>query len=63
MPEPRNLSRSKDGRVIHRATCRYARVPWLWAEGATDDDVFYAKTVMGLKVCKVCQPSFRRSDD
>jgi hypothetical protein len=56
----RDLARSADGYVIHRAECRHARAPWNWADRATDDQLLRAKLVNGLRVCKVCDPSFRR---
>jgi hypothetical protein len=56
----RELARSSDGSVIHRADCRYARAPWRWADEATDDQLLRVKLIVGLRVCKVCQPSFRR---
>lgn len=61
-PMSRNLARSNDGRTIHRVDCRHARVPWWWADKATDDEVLWAKLEMGYLVCKICQPDFRRSD-
>lgn len=58
----RNLARSKDGRVIHRASCRYARIPWNWADRATDDELLDAKLTMGYKICHVCEPPLFRGD-
>lgn len=41
----RTYTRSRDGRVVHKSTCRYANPerPWVWAEGL---DV----RAMGLKM-------------
>lgn len=52
----RNLARSIGGAVIHRASCRYARYPWYWADEATDDELLQAKMAMGYRLCKVCKP-------
>lgn len=62
MSEPRNLARSKDGRTIHRATCRHARAPWYGADRVSDDELLDAKVRLGYRICRECKPSFRRSD-
>jgi hypothetical protein len=54
--EARNLARSHDGSVIHRASCRHARIPWSWADAVTDDELLRAKLRHGSRVCKVCDP-------
>jgi hypothetical protein len=58
----RNLARSADGRVIHRASCRHARAPWYWADTVHDDELLHVKLGMGYRVCKVCKPSFRAEE-
>ncbi len=62
MTSGRDLARSKDGRVIHRSTCRHARAPWPAADRLSDDGLLAAKFQIGLRVCRVCKPPFRRSD-
>ena len=59
---PRHLARSKNGLVIHRDTCKHARVPWPGADPITDDELLSAKLRFGYRVCRVCKPSHRRSD-
>lgn len=56
----RNLARSKDGLTIHRADCRHARVPWPGADKVSDWELLQAKLTLGYRVCKDCEPSFRR---
>jgi len=55
----RNLARSYDGKTIHRADCRHARVPWRIVDDVDDDFLLQAKLALGYRVCKVCKPSFR----
>jgi len=58
--KPRNLARSKDGRTIHRADCRHARVPWPGADALTNGELLEVKVELGYRVCRICEPSFRR---
>ncbi len=62
MSDPRHLARSEDGLVIHRDTCEHARAPWYGADRVSDDELLDAKLRLGYRVCRVCKPSFRRSD-
>ena len=60
MTDHRNLSRSRDGRVIHRSSCRHARAPWPYADTLSDDELLNAKLYNGYRICRVCEPDFRR---
>lgn len=51
------LARSKDGSMIHRTSCRYARVPWNWAD---DKPRWVVEDVVArtpwLSLCGKCKP-------
>ncbi len=59
----RHLARSNDGMVIHRRDCRHARIPWYGADRLTDDELWSVKMVFGYRVCKVCEPSWRITEN
>ena len=58
-PQQRHLARSRNGRVIHRASCRHARVLWPGADSVTDDELWQVKMELGYRVCKVCNPDWQ----
>lgn len=60
MPLMGPLSRSKDGMTIHRRDCRYARVPWHWADDKQPMQIIATTFVFGYRLCRVCNP-IRRS--
>jgi hypothetical protein len=51
------LARSKDGAVVHLASCRHARIPWNWA----DDKPWWTVAEVidrtpWLRWCQICSP-------
>lgn len=46
--------RSADGRVIHRSSCRYRRLPWHWAAGKTLDGLNHLAPTYGWFFGKCC---------
>jgi hypothetical protein len=51
--------RDASGRRVHLSTChRYTdtAIPWKWAEGETDEDLWVTGLNAGLVFCKVCDP-------
>lgn len=63
MTTERHLARSRDGMVIHRDTCRHARMPWHWPDRATVDELLAAKMRMGYRTYRVCEPSLYPESD
>jgi hypothetical protein len=49
-----NLSRSYSGLIIHERSCRYARVPWLWADDKTAAEVEQVAVEFGYRYCGSC---------
>jgi len=56
MSNRRPLARSNDGKVIHRASCRHARIRWDWANQRDWYNVVRAIEHLGYRYCKVCDP-------
>ena len=58
------LVRNRDGKMVHDSGCRVRgeRVPWEWAEAATDDEVQRFIVRLGLLCCKRCSPRGRESE-
>lgn len=59
----RSLSRSHDGRTIHRSSCRHARIRWWYADDLSNDELLQYKLDFGYHVCRVCEPSFRQPEN
>jgi hypothetical protein len=61
---PRNLVRTMEGRMIHRADCHMANrrnshaMPWLWADRVTPVELRNAILSFGYRRCKRCTPCF-----
>lgn len=49
-----NLSRSRNGLVIHERSCRHARMPWNWADDKTAADVEQVAIEFGYRYCHSC---------
>lgn len=51
------FARSKDGDVVHRASCRHARIPWRWADNKPLWVVAQVVRSTGwLRECGICKP-------
>jgi hypothetical protein len=49
------FARSKDGAVVHQATCRHARIPWNWADDKPSWAVVgFVERASWLRLCRVC---------
>ena len=51
-----NLTRSRDGKIVHAGYCIYAErgLPWLWATGKSRHVIEVAMWAHGLRACKAC---------
>lgn len=52
------LARTQRGTMIHNRDCRYARngTAWLWADKASDYDVWKTVHMFNYQTCKHCKP-------
>lgn len=46
------LYRSRNGMRIHTPDCKYACIPWIWAEDETDEDIAHIKWLFPCGHCK-----------
>lgn len=56
MSHRRPLARSNDGKTIHRASCRHARIRWDWGNQHDWWTVTKMINQFGYRCCCVCKP-------